>query len=47
MKRIIVVEDDDFIRELLLFFLKQKDFDVKEARNGLETLALIESYGGT
>jgi CheY-like chemotaxis protein len=37
-KRILVVDDDDAIRALLLTVLRRRGFDVDTARNGLEAL---------
>ncbi|MES2504388.1 MAG: response regulator [Myxococcota bacterium] len=38
--RILVVDDQDFLRELLADYLHQKGFDVKEARNGQEAVEM-------
>lgn len=43
--RIVVIEDDAAIREILLLALSGEGYDVGEARNGEEGLALLESDG--
>lgn len=40
---ILVVEDDDVIRELLQELLEDEGYAVRSARNGLEGLELIDS----
>jgi CheY-like chemotaxis protein len=42
-KRILVVEDDTSIRELLVELLESEGYDVVSAANGLEGLRLLES----
>lgn len=41
-KRILLVEDDDMLRELTALILKKCQFDVVEATNGLEALQLFD-----
>lgn len=41
-KTILIVEDEDAVRELEKFILEQEGFDVMEARDGLEGLAKAE-----
>lgn len=40
--KILVVEDEEQNREFLVRFLREKKFDVLEARDGEEALAIIE-----
>ena len=44
--RILVVEDEPFIRDLLLEVFQEAEFDVAEANNGEEAVALLERDGG-
>lgn len=41
-KTILIVEDEDAVRELEKFILEQEGFDVMEAHDGLEGLAKAE-----
>ena len=41
-KRILIVEDEEAVRELEKFILEQQGYDVMEARDGLEGLAKAE-----
>src|SRR5688572_15943936 len=41
--RILVVEDEDAARFLLVHFLEEKGFDVVEAQNAQEAIALLEN----
>lgn len=41
-KRILIVDDEIAIREMLKVFLKNKDYTVYEAKNGLEALNRLE-----
>ena len=41
MKRILVVDDDDDLREMLSVILTKKDRGVDTARDGIEAVALI------
>jgi DNA-binding response OmpR family regulator len=41
-KTILIVEDEEAVRELEKFILEQQGFDVMEARDGLEGLAKAE-----
>lgn len=43
MTRILVVDDDPHIRELVKVFLEQEGFDVCEATNGAHALQLLEA----
>ncbi|TAH52488.1 MAG: response regulator transcription factor [Chloroflexota bacterium] len=43
MSKIMVVDDDPHIRELVGVFLKQEAFDVYEARDGVQALEQLES----
>lgn len=43
MAKILVVDDDPHIRELVGVFLRKEGFDVLEAGNGVEALAWLES----
>jgi len=43
MSKILVVDDDAHIRELVKVFLRNEGFDVYEAADGLEALARLES----
>ena len=42
--RILVVEDEFSIQQVLCFFLKHHDFDVRTASNGQEALQLIPEF---
>lgn len=42
-KRILVVEDDNSIRELLVELLESEGFEVASAVNGLEALKVLEN----
>jgi CheY-like chemotaxis protein len=44
-KRILVVEDDTSIRELLVELLESEGYSVSSAINGLEGLKFLESQG--
>ncbi|BBI33757.1 response regulator transcription factor [Cohnella abietis] len=43
MTKILIVDDDPFIRELVKVFLLQEGFDVVEANNGAHALSLLET----
>lgn len=43
MKTILLVEDDDDIRELVSTILRRDGFDVYEAENGLEALNALDT----
>src|SRR3954452_4120789 len=43
MSKILVVDDDPHIRELVRVFLRDEGFDVYEAADGLEALARLEA----
>lgn len=43
MSKILVVDDDPHIRELVRVFLQNEGFDVHEAADGLEALAKLET----
>lgn len=43
MTKILLVDDDPHIRELTRLFLRREGFDVYEAADGVEALALLES----
>ena len=42
MKRVLIVEDEEAVRELEKFILEQQGYEVMEARDGLEGLAKAE-----
>jgi two-component system cell cycle sensor histidine kinase/response regulator CckA len=44
MATVLVVEDDDAVRDLTVMILKQKGYDVLPASNGLEALMVYSSY---
>jgi two-component system, OmpR family, alkaline phosphatase synthesis response regulator PhoP len=44
LKRIMVVDDDANIRELLVFHLKSEAYSVMEASDGLECISKMESF---
>ena len=46
MKRILVAEDEQSIREFIVINLKRNGFEVLEAENGEEALRLYDAYGG-
>lgn len=39
---ILIIEDDECIREILTYSLKEENFNIFEARNGIEGLKIIE-----
>lgn len=41
MAKVLVVDDDPYIRELVRFYLRGEGFDVVEANNGIEALELL------
>ncbi len=43
-KTILVVDDEPFILKSLTFILKKGDFEVLEARDGEEAMAMIEQH---
>lgn len=43
MSKLLVVDDDPHVRELVKVFLKQEGFEVLEAANGVEALSLLET----
>ena len=43
MAKILIVDDDEDIRELLMYNLKREGHDVSCAENGLEALDMIQS----
>lgn len=43
-KRVLLVEDDDFLRELFLKKLNQFDFEVEGAQNGREGIEKVSSF---
>ena len=45
MTRIMVVDDDPHIRELVRIFLRNDGFEIVEAENGVEALEKMESPG--
>jgi DNA-binding response OmpR family regulator len=45
MPRILLIEDDDAVRDTLHEILKQLGYDVKEARDGKQGLALFKAAG--
>jgi DNA-binding response OmpR family regulator len=45
MSKILVVDDDPHIRELVRLFLEREGLDVYEASNGCEALAALETIG--
>lgn len=44
MNKILIVDDDEDIRELIKFNLKREGFEVEEAKNGLEAVSIAESF---
>lgn len=43
MTRILIVDDDPHIRELARVFLRDEGFEISEASDGIEALALLET----
>ena len=46
MKRILVAEDENSIREFIVINLKRNGFEVLEAENGQQALDIYNEYGG-
>lgn len=46
MKRILVAEDENSIRDFIVINLKRSGYDVVEAENGREALDLYDKFGG-
>ena len=46
MKRVLIAEDERSIREMIVVNLKRNGYDVAEAENGEEALALYNEYNG-
>ena len=44
MAKILVVDDEEDIRELIKFNLKREGFEVEEAKNGLEAVEMAKSF---
>ena len=44
--RVLIVDDDPDIREVISEVLRQEGFDTTEARNGLQALRILQSSGG-
>ncbi|MDF2716926.1 MAG: DNA-binding response regulator, partial [Paenibacillus sp.] len=42
MAKVLIVDDDPYIRELVRFYLRGEGFAVMEASNGLEALELLK-----
>ena len=43
-KRVLLVEDDDSVRQLVKIKLEMNDYDVVEAKDGLEGLLLLDMH---
>ncbi|WP_438351047.1 response regulator transcription factor [Paenibacillus sp. FA6] len=43
MAKILIADDDAHIRELITLFLRNEGFEILEARDGAEALAIVES----
>jgi len=41
---VLVVEDDEGIRSLVVYFLRDEQIRAEEARDGAEALGLVEAY---
>lgn len=44
MPKLLIVDDDAHIRELLKFFLKKEGFDLYEAADGIEAMTILEKH---
>lgn len=44
-RKILVVEDDDALRDMLIEVLGKAGFQVANARDGIEAMVMISSYG--
>ena len=44
MTKVLVIEDEEFIRENISDFLQIEGYEVQVAKNGLEGLAIIKSW---
>ncbi|OAB42122.1 response regulator transcription factor [Paenibacillus glacialis] len=43
MAKIVIADDDAYIRELIALFLRNEGFEILEARDGAEALAIVEN----
>jgi DNA-binding response OmpR family regulator len=43
MVKILIADDDAYIRELIALFLRNEGFEILEARDGAEALAIVEN----
>ena len=43
-KKILLIEDQDNVRESLIDILEKKGFDIKQAKNGREALKKLETF---
>ncbi|AJS57220.1 response regulator transcription factor [Paenibacillus sp. IHBB 10380] len=43
MAKILIADDDEYIRELITLFLRNEGFEILEARDGAEALAIVEN----
>lgn len=43
MAKILIADDDAYIRELITLFLRNEGFEILEARDGAEALAIVEN----
>lgn len=43
MAAILIADDDDNIRRLISLFLRKEGFEIKEARNGIQALSIVEN----
>ena len=43
-RRVLVVDDDTGVRELMRILLEAADVEVRTARNGLEALTLVQKF---
>lgn len=44
MKRILIVDDDEFCRDLLKDYLQGESYSIEEAVNGIEALSLMQDF---
>ena len=44
MKKVLIVEDDQFFREMLIPLLENKGYDIDSAENGMEAIKKLQGH---